>query len=97
MSKKALTHLLAANLTFLLLSHALILLYLNCDLLSVKKKFQIYISSVTIRNNRKKGKKKSKECHNHKPQPFPDLKRKRKPTNPNKHKPNKRTKSTKIC
>ena len=31
-----------------------------------------------------------------KPQPFPDPKRKRKPTNPNKHKPNKRTKSTKI-
>ena len=39
---------------------------------------------------------KSGECHNHKPQPFPDLKRKRKPTNINKHKPNKRTKSTKI-
>ena len=45
----------------------------------------------------KKGKrKKSRECHNHKPQPFPDAKRKRKPTNLNKHKPNKRTKSTKI-
>ena len=39
---------------------------------------------------------KSRECHNHKPQPFPDPKRKRKPTNPNKHKLNKRTKSTKI-
>ena len=39
---------------------------------------------------------KSRECHNYKPQPFPDLKRKRKPTNLNKHKPNKRTKSTKI-
>ena len=39
---------------------------------------------------------KSRECHNHKPQPFPDPKRKRKPTNPNKHKPSKRTKSTKI-
>ena len=39
---------------------------------------------------------KSRECRNHKPQPFPDTKRKRKPTNPNKHKPNKRTKSTKI-
>ena len=38
----------------------------------------------------------SRECHNHKPQPFPDPKRKRKPTNLNKHKPNKRTKSTKI-
>ena len=36
---------------------------------------------------------KSGECHNHKPQPFPDLK---KPKNLNKHKPNKRTKSTKI-
>ena len=39
---------------------------------------------------------KSRECHNHKPQPFPDIKRKRKPTNPNKHKSNKHTKSTKI-
>ena len=39
---------------------------------------------------------KSWECHNHKPQPFSDPKRKRKPTNLNKHKPNKRTKSTKI-
>ena len=39
---------------------------------------------------------KSRDCHNHKPQPFPDPKRKRKPTNPNKHKPNKRTKSTKT-
>ena len=37
---------------------------------------------------------KSRECHNYKPQPFPDTKRKRKPTNPNKHKSNKRTKST---
>ena len=42
-------------------------------------------------------KKKSKrKVHNHKPQPFSDPKRKRKPTNLNKHKPNKRTKSTKI-
>ena len=40
---------------------------------------------------------KSRECHNHKPQPFPNTKRKRKPTNPNKHKSSKRTKSTKIC
>ena len=39
---------------------------------------------------------KSRECHNHKLQPFPDPKRKRKPTNLNKHKPNTRTKSTKI-
>ena len=45
---------------------------------------------------RKKVREKPRECHNHKPQPFPDPKRKRKPTNLNKHKPNKRTKSTKI-
>ena len=44
----------------------------------------------------KKVREKSRECHNHKPQPFPDPKRKRKLTNLNKHKPNKRTKSTKI-
>ena len=44
----------------------------------------------------KKIREKSRECHNHKPQPFPDPKRKREPTNPNKHKSNKRTKSTKI-
>ena len=44
----------------------------------------------------KKVREKSRECHNHKTQPFPDPKRKRKPTNLNKHKPNKRTKSTKI-
>ena len=44
----------------------------------------------------KKLREKSRECHNHKPQPFPDPKRKRKPTNLNKHKPNKCTKSTKI-
>ena len=46
--------------------------------------------------SQKKVREKSRERHNHKPQPFPDPKRKRKPTNPNKHKPNKRTKSTKI-
>ena len=45
---------------------------------------------------KQKVKEKSRECHNHKPQPFPDPKRKRKPTNLNKHKPNKRTKSTTI-
>ena len=45
---------------------------------------------------KKKIRENSRECHNHKPQLFPDPKRKRKPTNPNKHKPNKRTKSTKI-
>ena len=44
----------------------------------------------------KRVREKSRECHNHKPQPFPDPKRKRKPTNPNKHKSNHRTKSTKI-
>ena len=44
----------------------------------------------------KKVREKSRECHNHKPQLFPDPKRKRKPTSLNKHKPNKRTKSTKI-
>ena len=44
----------------------------------------------------KKVREKSRECHNHKPKPFPDPKRKRKPTNLNKHKPNKHTKSTKI-
>ena len=47
-------------------------------------------------NLQKKVREKSRECHNHKPQPFPNPKRKRKPTNLNKHKPNKRTKSTKI-
>ena len=46
--------------------------------------------------NQKKVREKPRECHNHKPQPFPDPKRKRKPTNLNKHKPNKRTKSTEI-
>ena len=49
-----------------------------------------------LRRLQKKVREKSRECHNHKPQPFPDPKRKRKPTNPNKHKSNKRTKSTKI-
>ena len=44
----------------------------------------------------KKVREKSRKCHNHKPQPFPDTKRKRKQTKPNKRKPNKRTKSTKI-
>ena len=44
----------------------------------------------------KKVKDKSRECHNHKPQPFPDTKRKRKQIKPNKHKLNKRMKSTKI-
>ena len=47
-------------------------------------------------SEKKKVREKSRKCYNHKPQPFPDTKRKRKPTNPNKHKSNKRTKSTKI-
>ena len=45
---------------------------------------------------KKKVREKSRECHNHIPQPFPDTKRKRKPKILNKHKSNKRTKSTKI-
>ena len=45
---------------------------------------------------KKKVREKSRECHNHKPQPFPDPKRKRKLTNPNEHKSNEHTKSTKI-
>ena len=39
---------------------------------------------------------KAKRKVHHKPQPFPDTKRKRKPTEPNKHKSNKRMKSSKI-
>ena len=46
---------------------------------------------IKSRISEKKIKEKSRKCHNHKPQPFPDI-----PTNLNKHKPNKRTKSTKI-
>ena len=51
-------------------------------------------SNITIIQKKVKGK--SRECHNHKPQPFPDTERKWKPTNLNKHKSNKRTKSTKT-
>ena len=50
----------------------------------------------TMTEMAKEVREKSRECHNHKTQPFPDPKRNRKPTNPNKHKSNKRTKSTKI-
>ena len=57
---------------------------LKQNILSVKKK------------KKKKVRERSREYHNHKPQPFPDPKRKRKPSNPNKHKSNKHTKSTKI-
>ena len=49
-----------------------------------------------VPESQKKVREKSRECHKHKLQPFPDTKRKRKPTNQNKHKSNKRTKSTKI-
>ena len=50
--------------------------------------------SINATYEKKKVREKSRECHNHKPQPFQDTKRK--PTNPNKHKSIKRTKSTKI-
>ena len=43
-----------------------------------------------------KGKVKVQEVPQSQTAALPDPKRKRKPTNPNKHKPNKRTKSTKI-
>ena len=56
----------------------------------------ILLTSCLLYCTPKKVREKSRECHNHKRQPFPDTKRKRKPTNPNKHKSNKRTKSTKI-
>ena len=46
------------------------------------------------KKKKKRVREKSRECHNHKPQLFPDTKRK--PTNSNKHKSNKRMKSTKI-
>ena len=62
--------------------------------------FQIEIDAVIYTNSlvtlEKRVREKSRECHNYKPQPIPDPKRKRKPTNLKKHKPNKRTKSTKI-
>ena len=61
-----------------------------------KKGFESFMRRRGIELSKKKVRKKSRECHNHKPQPFPDPKRKRKLTNLNKHKPNKRTKSTKI-
>ena len=61
----------------------------------VKRKIQGVPHSQTA-DLPKKVREKSRECHNHKPQPFPDPKRKRKPTNLNKRKPNKHTKSIKI-
>ena len=57
---------------------------------------EVHVFTRVVFTCKKKIREKSRECHNHKPQPFPDPKRKRKPTNPNKHKSNKRTKSTKI-
>ena len=53
----------------------------------------IYASTKYYQNISKKVREKSRECHNHKPQPFPDPRGR---GNLNKHKPNKRTKSTKI-
>ena len=64
---------------------------------TVWKRFVLVYRTETVKKGKtKKVREKSRECHNHKPQPIPDPKRKRKPTNLNKHKPNKRTKSTTI-
>ena len=49
-----------------------------------------------IFKKKQKGKRKVQGVPQSKQQPFPDPKRKKKPTNLNTHKPNKRTKSTKI-
>ena len=70
------------------------LLWSNCTEQQTER-FTIYCIG-TVSMIKKKVREKSRECHNHKPQPFPDPKRKRKPTNLNKHKPTKSTKSTKI-
>ena len=59
-----------------------------------KQKTHYGLENGSLGFNKKKLREKSRKCH--KPQPFPDPKRKRTPTNLNKHKPNKRTKSTKI-
>ena len=79
----------------------------NCIL--INKNLKVYITHIVAKGSlyhmytskalnklQKKVREKSRECHNHKQQTFPDPKRKREPTNPNKHKSNKRTKSTKI-
>ena len=66
----------------------------NFDYYDTMNGIHFYTSYAPPYKKSKKGKRKSRECHNHKSQPFPDPKRK--PTNLNKHKPNKRTKSTKI-
>ena len=55
-------------------------------------RFKIYKQ----KHHEKKGKRKVQGVPQLQMQPIPDPKRKRKPTNLNKHKPNKRTKSTKI-
>ena len=71
---------------------------LNCAPLLADMLFAFLLLETfhVILSDEKKVREKSRECHNHKPQPLPDPKRKRKPTNLTKHKPNKRTKSTKI-
>ena len=61
-----------------------------------KKKNNGRVRNLLIYGIKKKVREKFRECRNQKPQPFQDTKRKRKPTNPNKYKSNKRTKSTKI-
>ena len=58
--------------------------------LSSTDALDLLASSLNLSQSKKKKKKTRKA------QPFPDTKRKRKPTNPDKHKSNKRTKSTKI-
>ena len=71
---------------------------LTNDIVSFENRAQkfSYIYTILKWQVKKKVREKSRECHNHKSQLFPDTKRKRKPTNPDKHKSNKRTKSTKI-
>ena len=71
-----------------LLSHYFVLSVLFASFYLCNYHILYAILSIKVRE-------KSRECHNYKPQPFPDPMRKRKPTNLNKHKPNKRTKSTK--
>ena len=68
---------------------------------NIRKALRLALSSPSeviamLKGLKKKVREKSRECHIHKLQPLPDPKRKRKPTNLNKHKPNKRTKCTKI-
>ena len=71
--------------------HFMVVLILYINLLNLSRKKCIFLG-----NMGKEVREKSRECHNHIPQPFPDTKGKRKPTNLNKHKSIKRTKSTKI-